>query len=222
MNDNIEQPDRIKIMLVDDHNVVREGLKLIIDAQPDMVVVAEAGDGESAIRIAKEMRIDVIISDLSMPNVDGFGLFEHLASEHPEVKIIAFSMLTDQKTVEKALQLGCSGFVTKFVGAEELIFGIKQVVKGKIYLCSHILKEMTRGIKAGGSMIPNKIPIDLSDRELKVLEYISNGMTTVEIAKEVFLSRRTVEGHRQTLLDKTKSKNTAVLIKYAVINGLVK
>jgi DNA-binding NarL/FixJ family response regulator len=223
MNPTHKGNEKIQVMLVEDHHVLRGGLKMLIDAQPDMVVVAEAGDGVSALSLLHNgLHADILLSDLNMPNMDGFTLFENLQELDDAPKPIAFSMLNSEKHVEKAMQLGCLGYLTKSIESDELLFGIRQVYSGKKYLCSDIVDAITVNLK---KTTPGSVTIslpDFSERELEVLELIAKGMSNLQIANEIFLSKRTVEGHRQSLLDKTGSKNTAVLIKYAVINGLLR
>jgi len=214
---------KIKVMLVEDHPVLRGGIRMLIDAQQDMMVVAETGDGESALAILQSgLEVDVLLSDLNMPIMDGFALFEQIMLLNLPVKPISFSMINSDKHIERALQLGCYGYLTKSIESEELLFGIRQVAIGKKYICSDIVDTIAQHLKKDVQEYNAENLPKFSERELEILEKISLGLTNMQISDEIFLSKRTVEGHRQSLLEKTGSRNTAVLIKYAVIHGLVK
>lgn len=222
MNPLVTPTAKIKIMLVEDHHVLRGGLRMLIDTQEDMIVVSEVGDGASALSLLESgLDVDIILSDLNMPKMDGFLLFEKINDLNLGVKTIAFSMLNNSKHVERVFQLGCYGYLTKSIESEELLFGIRQVALGKRYVCSDIVDAIVPGLKEiESSGVVDGLP-GFSSRELEVLELISKGMTNAQISDKLFLSKRTVEGHRQSLLDKTGSINTAVLVKYAVLNGLI-
>ena len=221
---NSDQTDgKIKVMLVEDHPVLRGGIRMLIDAQQDMIVVAETGDGASALSVLQSgVDAEVLLSDLNMPEMDGFTLFEHILKSDLTIKPIAFSMINSDKHIERALHLGCYGYLTKSIESEELLFGIRQVALGKKYICSDIVDAIANNLKNDVQNHNLENVPEFSERELEILEKISRGLTNMQISNEVFLSKRTVEGHRQSLLEKTGSRNTAVLIKYAVLHGLVK
>ena len=225
MNATNKPKEKIRIMLIEDHHVLRGGLRMLIDAQSDMTVISEAGDGETALTTLEAGQYpDILLSDLNMPGMDGFTLFERIQALALDTKIIAFSMINNNKHVERAFQLGCLGYLTKSIESEELLFGIRQVAAGKRYVCSDIIDAIVPGLK--NSQLANSDSDigqqEFSSRELEVLELIALGMTNAQMSDKLFLSRRTIEGYRQSLLDKTGSINTAVLVKYAVLNGLIK
>ena len=223
MDDTGKINDKIKVMLVEDHHVLRGGIRMLIDAQQDMIVVAETGDGISALSILQSgLDVDVLLCDLNMPMMDGFTLFERIQESDLTVKPIAFSMINSDKHIEKALQLGCYGYLTKSIESEELLFGLRQVTLGKKYISSDIVDAITHNLKKSVRDYNLENLPEFSERELEILEKIALGMTNMQISDEIFLSKRTVEGHRQSLLEKTGSRNTAVLIKYAVMRGLVR
>jgi DNA-binding NarL/FixJ family response regulator len=223
MSISAQTNNRIRVMLVEDHHVLRGGLRMLINTQTDMIVVAESGDGLSALNLLQEgLEADVLISDINMPKMDGFALFEQLLVSHKNLKTIAFSMLNSEKQIERALKLGCYGYLTKSIESEELLFGIRQVAIGKKYLCSDVIDAIINSLNTTDEKIDSEDLPEFAERDLLILEKIAQGMTTTQIADQIYLSKRTVEGHRQSLLDKTGSKNTAVLIKYAVIHKLVR
>lgn len=218
----------IKIILVEDHLVVRNGIKLLLDTQENMQVIAEANSGKEAIAYLLEGNIpDVIITDINMPGMDGLQLTEKLVEQYPDVKIIVLSMLNNTQNVVQAFQKGAKGYLVKNVSYDELLFAIAHIGNGGRYLCEELAMLLLERVIAQPPVFGEceteglADGLELSDREVEVLQLISDGYTNVEIADKLFLSKRTVEGHRQNLIEKTGVKNSASLIKYAVLNRLV-
>ncbi len=218
----------IKIILVEDHLVVRNGIKLLLDTQENMQVIAEANNGKEAIAYLAEGAVpDVIITDINMPGMDGLQLTEKLVEQYPDIKIIVLSMLNNTQNVAQAFEKGAKGYLVKNVSYDELLFAIAHIGNGGRYLCeelSMLLLERVIAQPPAFGVYENEGEtdgIELSDREVEVLQLISDGYTNIEIADKLFLSKRTVEGHRQNLIEKTGVKNSASLIKYAVVNRLV-
>lgn len=216
----------IKIILAEDHLVVRNGIKLLLESQSDLAVIGEASSGKEALDIlATGLIPDLLLTDISMAEMDGLELIDQLTLHYPDVKVIVLSMLNNTQYVIKAFEKGALGYLVKNVGYDELLFCIHHVFKGGKFLCEEISMQMLDKLQDLPSMTYQlkelMEEIDLTDREVEVLELIGEGMTNLEIADKLFLSKRTVEGHRQNLLEKTKSKNTASLIKYAVKNRLI-
>lgn len=216
----------IKIILAEDHLVVRNGIKLLLESQSDLEVIAEASSGQEALDFLNSGIIpDLLITDISMAEMDGLELIDHLTMQYPDVKIIVLSMLNNSQYMLKAFEKGALGYLVKNVGYEELLFCIHHVFNGGRFLCEEVSMQMLDKLQDLPSMtyhLQELIEeIDLTDRELEVIELIGEGLTNLQIADKLFLSKRTVEGHRQNLLEKTKSKNTASLIKYAVKNGII-
>lgn len=218
----------IKIILVEDHLVVRNGIKLLLDTQENMQVVAEANNGEEAITyLSKNSIPDIIITDINMPSMDGMELIEKLTELYPEIKVMVLTMLNNTQNVTVAFQKGAKGYLVKNVSYSELLFAIEHVGNGGRYLCEELSMLLLDRVIDQSSTVgfyegePVKVDIELSERELEVLQLISDGYTNMEIADKLFLSKRTVEGHRQNLIIKTEMKNSASLIKYAVKNRLV-
>ncbi|MFD2555000.1 response regulator transcription factor [Sphingobacterium tabacisoli] len=219
----------IKIILVEDHLVVRNGIKLLLDTQENMEVIAEANNGKEAIAyLAEGVVPDVIITDINMPGMDGLQLTEKLVEQYPDIKIIVLSMLNNTQNVAQAFEKGAKGYLVKNVSYDELLFAIAHIGNGGRYLCEELAMLLLERVIAqppafGGDEREEggADGIELSEREVEVLQLISDGYTNVEIADKLFLSKRTVEGHRQNLIEKTGVKNSASLIKYAVVNRLV-
>lgn len=219
--------DKIKIVLAEDHLVVRNGIKLLLDSQDNFEVVGEVSTGREALILLEdpEMEIDILITDLSMEDGDGLTLLREIKDKNIEVKTIVLTMLDCELHVTKCFQSGASAYLVKNVTAEELIFCVNHVFNGGRYLCEELTMKIIDKLIEQDSILGRKvdpIEMDLSSRELEVLELLGEGLTNQEIADRLFLSKRTVEGHRQNLIDKTGSKNTPSLIRFAVINGMIK
>lgn len=215
----------IKVVLVEDHLVVRNGIKLLLDAAGDIEIVAEAENGNELISMLENgIKPDIVISDINMPLMDGLELTSFLASRYPSIKVILLSMLNTVEQMLEAFNKGAKGYLVKNVGFSELIFAIQHVAEGGRYVCAELSMMMVDKLassSAGGKYAYSSIDLDLSEREVEVLQLISEGYTNMEIADKLFLSKRTVEGHRQSLINKAKVKNSAELIKFAVQHHLV-
>lgn len=215
----------IKILLAEDHLVVRNGIKLLLNSQENFEVVADVSNGKQALdTLNSGVSIDIIITDLSMNNLDGLQLIQEVNSIYPDIKVIVLTMLDCEQHVFKAFEYGAKAYLVKNVCSEELIYCINHVAAGGKHLCEDLMMSLIQnGIDKNKIKAAEIDPIDLelTARELEVLELLGEGYTNLEISKKLFLSKRTVEGHRQNLIDKTKSKNTPALIKYAVLNGLI-
>ncbi|WP_313190661.1 response regulator transcription factor [Sphingobacterium sp.] len=215
----------IKILLAEDHLVVRNGIKLLLNSQTNFNVVADVSNGMDALQtLSSDVEVDVVITDLGMNNLDGLQLIQEVTAKHPHIKVIVLTMLDCEQHMFKAFEYGAKGYLVKNVGSDELIFCINHVAQGGKYLCEELaMGFINSGIEKNRSkdLEFDPVALDLTSRELEVLELLGEGLTNLEISKKLFLSKRTVEGHRQNLIDKTKSKNTPALIKYAVLNGLI-
>lgn len=215
----------IKILLAEDHLVVRNGIKLLLNSQINFNVVADVSNGMDALHtLSSDVEVDIVITDLGMINLDGLQLIQEVSAKHPHIKVIVLTMLDCEQHMFKAFEYGAKGYLVKNVGSDELIFCVNHVAQGGKYLCEELaMGFINSGIEKNRSkeFEFDPVTLDLTSRELEVLELLGEGLTNLEISKKLFLSKRTVEGHRQNLIDKTKSKNTPALIKYAVLNGLI-
>ncbi|MGJ1262862.1 response regulator [Sphingobacterium spiritivorum] len=216
---------KIRIILAEDHLVVRNGIKLLLDSQDNFEVVGEVGSGKEVLDLLTSgTEADILITDLSMHNIDGLQLMKEIESRNIALKVIVLTMLDCDQHVSKSFQNGAKAYLVKNVAAEEMIFCINHVAKGGRFLCEELTMKFIDKLIEKSVTQPAKIDpaeLDLSSRELEVLELLGEGLTNLEISKRLFLSKRTVEGHRQSLIDKTKSKNTPALIKFAILNGLI-
>ena len=216
---------KVKIILTEDHLVVRNGIKLVLESVTDFQVIAEASSGQETLELLEGgLQPDIIMTDLNMGQMDGFPVVEEVSSRFPAIRLVILTMLNSEQHVLKAFQEGAQGYLVKNVSAEELIFAIQHIGRGGRYLCEEMVMNLvahsiqnTQAIQA--QLDPSDF--DLSSREMEVLELLGEGLTNLEIAQRLFLSKRTVEGHRQNLIEKTKSRNTPALIKFAVQRGLI-
>ncbi|WP_410221488.1 response regulator [Pedobacter sp.] len=217
----------IKIILAEDHPIVRNGIKLLLESQEHFCVIGEANNGKETIELLENKLIpDILITDIGMKEMDGKELTEYINIHYPDIKVIVLSMVGSTQLVSTCFEKGANGYLLKKVDYEELLFAIKHVAKGGKYLCDELSMEFIESVQHSPAFNTYSNThlaeeIDLSDRELEVLELISDGLTNMEIADKLFLSKRTVEGHRQNLINKTNVRNSAALIKYAFKNGLI-
>lgn len=215
-----------KILLVDDHTLVRNGFRLILESHEQLSIVGEAGDGVEALELLdKSETPDLIITDLKMKEMSGITLIHKVKVKYPEIDVAVLSMIEDNNTVAEAFRAGAVGFLSKNSDYDELVQGIFNILQGKRYISMEIGLSLLNHFQLNSPIYIDKEAIfqryDISERELTVLELISRGFTNAEIADQIFLSKRTVEGHRQQLIDKTKTKNTADLVRFAFQNKLL-
>ena len=216
---------KVKIILTEDHLVVRNGIKLVLESVTDFQVIAEASSGQETLELLEGgLQPDIIMTDLNMGQMDGFQLLEEISSRFPAIRLVILTMLNSEQHVLKAFQKGAQGYLVKNVSAEELIFAIQHIGRGGRYLCEEMVMNLVAHAIQNNQAIQAQLDpsdFDLSSREMEVLELLGEGLTNLEIAQRLFLSKRTVEGHRQNLIEKTKSRNTPALIKFAVQRGLI-
>ncbi len=211
---------KIKILIADDHKITRQGLRSLLENEPDMEVAAEADEGRSAVRIACELKPDVVIMDVSMPDLNGMEATRQIVRKQPSIKIVALSMHSDNMFVTEMLKSGVSGYLLKDCAFEELSSAIRSVVDGKTYLSPAISGVIVNGYL---NRLTNTQSADsqvLTDREREILQMISEGKTTKQIALKLHISIKTVETHRRKIMNKLNMFNVAELTKYAIRKGL--
>jgi DNA-binding NarL/FixJ family response regulator len=215
----------INVLLAEDHNIVRDGIRYLLETESSIKVVDEASNGaEVMTKVEAGSDADIILTEINMPGMTGLDLARHIANLYPGKKVIILSMIDNEKYVTEAFDAGACGYLLKNVSKDELVFAIRHVVSGGKYLCSELAMKMLSRV-AQGNMLPDegqKPEVRLSRRETEVLLLIAEGYTNNEIANKLFTSRRTIEGHRKNLIEKTGARNTASLIKFAVGHGLLK
>ncbi len=208
----------LKILIADDHSIVREGLKQVLADTPEMTVTDEAGGTEEAIRKALDGDFDVVVLDISMPGRGGLEVLQQVKSQKPKLPVLVLSMHPEELYALRVLKAGAAGYLTKESVAEELIDAIRKVSQGKKYVSSHLAQEIAFAM---GSDTERPIEETLSNREFQVLCMIASGKTASEIAEELSLSVKTVSTYRSRILEKMRMKSNAELTNYAIRNNLV-
>lgn len=213
----------LNILLAEDHTIVRNGIRMLLETDSDIKIVGEAVNGNEVLdAINKGEKIDIVLADINMPELDGISLIKEVKALNPEIQIVILSMHDNEKYVMQAFLEGAAGYMLKNVSADELIFSLKFINNGNTYLCSELTMKIVQNLIYNKQYLPhNKVDIDFSLREIEVLNLIAEGLTNSEMSEKLFISKRTIEGHRQSLIEKTNSKNTAALIRFAVLNGMV-
>jgi DNA-binding NarL/FixJ family response regulator len=210
----------IKVMLAEDHHIVREGLRGLLEKQSDMEVVGEARNGREAVRLCRQLRPDIVVMDISMPDLNGIDATRQILEEDEKVKVIALSMHSDKHFVDGMLRAGVKGYLLKDCVTEELIQCIHTVSSGRIYLSPSITPMLVREFVQPTRNDVMPASVELSGREREVLQMIAEGRSTKEIADSLFISVKTVETHRKNIMRKTGLFTVAELVKYSIRNGL--
>lgn len=208
----------IKVLIVDDHALVRMGIRRLLDDLPDMSVVGEAERGEAALMLVKTLDPDVVLLDMKMPGLDGWEVTRRLKLSHPRIKIIAVTALTNELLPSRVLQLGALGYLTKESGIDEMATAIRKVFAGERYLCAEIAQKMAINSLQATSDSPFEA---LSEREMQVMLMITSGMSVQEIAQQLFLSSKTVNGYRYRMFQKLVIKNDVELTYLAMKHRVI-
>jgi two-component system, NarL family, response regulator NreC len=223
--------EEITLMLVDDHDVVRTGLKTFLETQGGLKVIAEADSGEEAIRLAKEKNPIVVVMDITMPRMDGLEATRQIKQSCPNIRVLALTIHADEQYFFEMMAAGADGYVTKQVAAEELVEAIRAVAAGLVYLqpalASWLLKDYRRLL----TQTPPPSPVQdspqddgleaLSKRELQVLECVAQGMTSIQIGEALGISPKTVARHRERIMGKLNMHSGAELVRFAIRTGLI-
>lgn len=210
--------EQISIMLVDDHQLFREGLSLLLRNLPYINKVEEAANGESFLSLLKNEQPNIIFMDIDMPGIDGIEATKIAVQQYPNINIIALSMYGDEDYYTRMINAGAKGFILKNSGIQEVEAAIQNVITGKNYFSQEILSSLLKSINRKNH---REKTTELSDREIEVLYQICKGLSNQEIADTLCISKRTVDKHRENLLSKTNVRNTAGLVMYAIKNGIV-
>jgi len=214
-------PLKTRILLADDHTLVRDGLKALLDAQPDLEVVAVASDGREAVEAAVEHEVDLAVLDVTMPRMTGLQAAAELAWRRPETKVLILSMHDNEQYFFEALKAGASGYVLKTAANRDLIEACRATMRGEPFLYPAAVKRVVRDFLEAakrGEMTPSD---PLTPRELEVVKLIAEGHTSEEIAELLFISKKTVDLHRANRLEKLCMRNRVELTRYAIRRGLV-
>jgi two-component system response regulator NreC len=226
--------DTIKLMLVDDHDVVRTGLRSFLETQPGMKVIAEAKNGHQALEKAQETQPDIVLMDISMPDMDGMEATLQLKKMYPDCQVLVLTVHADKQYFMKMLSVGASGYVTKQAAADELVAAIQAVAAGHIYLqpalARWLLEDYQRLAKGAPPTSPEEVAeksketVDLdilSQRERQVLELVGEGFNNHDIGKKLGLSPKTIARHRERIMKKLNMHSRTELVKFAIKTGLI-
>jgi DNA-binding NarL/FixJ family response regulator len=218
---------KVRILIADDHDVVRSGLRTLLRGTPEFAIVAEAVNGEEAVLLAGKHRPDVAILDISMPVLDGIGATRQIRELYPEIKIVILSVHEDEEYTHQILQAGAMAYLLKTAGKKEIVAAIRSVLAGEKFFSPGISRLITEGFVKRGDVqkrgaAGESEPGVLTEREIQVLQYVAQGYTNRQIADILFLSFRTINTHRSNLMQKLDIHDTAGLVRYAITRGLVK
>ncbi|HEY4652617.1 MAG TPA: response regulator transcription factor [Pontibacter sp.] len=213
----------VRVIITEDHRILRQGLRMLLQEDSGIEVVGEACNGKELLELLSHTPADVVLMDINMPEMNGFEATEQVVKNFPETRVIALSMLNNLPFVQKILQCGASGYLLKTSGKDELRSAIKLVANGTNYISGELSMHMlSNSLAADQPETETREQAGLSKREIEVLTLIAEGFTNAEIADKLFTSKRTIETHRQNILEKTGAKNTANLVKYAIGHKLIK
>ncbi len=209
----------IKILLADDHAIVCEGFRSLLANEPGMEVIAEADNGRKAVELAKKLQPDLVVMDISMPDLNGIEATRRIMRDNPDAKIISLSMHNDKRYITEMLKAGARGYLLKKGAFQELVAAIRVVMEGRIYLSPDITGIVVEDYLKNVPDNDTSIRSLLTDRELEILQLVAEGKSMKEIAFLLGLSVKTVSNHRQNIMEKLKIDNIASLVKYAIREG---
>jgi DNA-binding NarL/FixJ family response regulator len=211
----------IRVIIADDHQIMRQGLKILLEKESDMEVVGEAADGRSTVTLARDLSPDIVVMDINMPEMNGIEAAHRILSELPDVKVIALSMYSDSRFVVDMLKVGAQGYLLKDCAFEELVQAIRLVMAQKTYLSPEIAEIVVKGYVNLDSRASQSVLSALTPRERQVLQMITEGKRSSQIADLLQISVKTVDTHRQQIMNKLKTHSVAELTKYAIREGLI-
>jgi len=210
----------ISVLIADDHSVVREGLRRVLEEEDDISVCAEAADGEEVLQKIPEHRPDLVILDIAMPKLSGLETLERVKSKHPDVKAVLLSFRADPPLIRSAVSLGADGYLLKNARKEEILAAVREVMGGGCYFSPPVAREIVDQLREPGRKGSEPFA-QLSPREREVLRLIAEGLAAKEIATQLSISTKTVEAHRTSLMRKLGVKKATELVRYALRHGLI-
>ncbi|HEX8369409.1 MAG TPA: response regulator transcription factor [Pyrinomonadaceae bacterium] len=211
--------EKLRIILAEDHETVREGLKLIVNAQSDMEVIAEANNGSAAIKLARELSPDIVVMDISMPELNGLKATKKLKQVCPNVKVLTLTRHTDDAYLQQLIQAGASGYVLKQSAPSELIRAIHAISEGKSYLDPALANKVMGGYASRAASLRGEKTSSVTDRETEVLRLIAWGYSNKEIAARMDISIKTVEAHKANAMQKMDMRSRIDIVRYAILQG---
>ena len=212
----------IHLLLVDDHDVVRTGLKMLLEGQPDLIIVGEANTGQQAINMVHAIAPDVVVMDLTLPDISGIEATRRIKEENPEIAVVALTIHEDEQYFFEMLQAGASGYVPKRAAPEDLISAIRAAAHNEIYIYPSLTKALVSDYLGRGSQDVRPSSLDtLTAREEEVLALLADGLGNEEIGERLSISKHTVARHRENLMRKLELHSRSELVKYAIRKGLI-
>jgi DNA-binding NarL/FixJ family response regulator len=213
--------NRIRVLLVDDHQMMRDGLRALLEKEPRVEVVGEAREGKEAVEQVATLAPDVVVMDVALPGMNGVEATRQIANQHPTVKVLALSTYADRRYVENMLKAGARGYVVKVAGCGELVKAVESVHQGKFYLSPDVTDFVVEGLVGPARRDARASVFErLGPREREVLQLIAEGRTTKEVAERLGVAAKTIETHRRNIGRKTGLRSVAELTKYAIREGL--
>ncbi len=210
--------DKVKILLVDDHALIRDGIKATLNSEDNWNVIGEASSAEEAINIIPELNPDVVIMDISLPKMNGMEAAKAIIEQYTEVKVIMLSMYFEEEYISKSLEYGASGYIVKSAGGVEVSKAIKAVMQGQKYFSDRVQDVIMQSYLSSKSKAPNReeSEVVLTEREKEIVKFVVKGYTSQQIAEQLFISPRTVDTHRSNIMKKMDVKNSAELVNKAL------
>jgi two-component system, NarL family, response regulator NreC len=214
---------KIRLLLVDDHEIVRAGLRMLFLAEPDMTIAGEAGSGQEALRLVAELKPDVVLMDVAMPGMTGIEATRRIKEAHPDTAVLALTMYEDEQYFFEMLHAGASGYIPKRAAPDDLVSAIRVVSTGNVFLYASLAQYLVNEVinQPGSSTAPSDTE-ELTAREREILIYIADGNTNREIAEKLVISPKTVDRHRENIMRKLNMHNRVELVKYAIEKGLIR
>jgi len=211
-----------RLLLVDDHAVVRSGLRMMLENERDVEIIGEAATASEALEAAIRLKPNVILMDIGLPDMSGIDATREIKKRCPEVSIVALTIHEDEEYFFKMLEAGASGYVPKRAAPEELVTAIRAAATGQVYLYPSLAKLLVRDFLSGGRPSSDQTASDLTDREHEVLTYLAEGASNEEIAASLVISPKTVARHRENIMRKLNLHSRAELVRYAIRKGIIK
>jgi two-component system nitrate/nitrite response regulator NarL len=212
---------KIHLLIVDDHQMLIDGIKALLTDQSQFHIAAEATRGSEALSLLEKHPIDIVVTDINMPEMSGVELVKEIKAKNADIKILALSMFGEKQTIKDMIDAGVSGYILKNTGKKELVDALSKIASGGIFFSDDVTTEMMRAMTEPLAAEPLITQVNLTQREREILKLITKEYSNVRIADELFISERTVETHRKNIFRKTNTKSIVGLIKYAYENKLI-
>ncbi len=212
---------KIRLLLVDDHEIVRAGIKMLFLAEEDMEIVGEVSSGHEALEAVRELKPDVVIMDVAMPGMSGIEATRQIKEASPDTAVLALTMYEDEQYFFEMLNAGASGYIPKRAAPDDLVSAIRVISQGNVFLYSTLAKFLMKDISDRSDPTSPSVAEELTPREREVLTYIAEGYTNREIAEALSISIKTVDRHRENIMQKLNLHNRVELVKYAIEKGLI-